>query len=159
MQAPTSCDDHGCGGPPDGQVKRFYTIFTEIRWCSSSMRNSSKSSGIGTVRGIDCGICLRVFSELNTVQHNEERLRRRKSTERIHRHAKEGTNNCETGPDVHGIDVFCRVLGQCRCQSAWMDGATLCSWLFACECAYVHLLYKIPTIWTIYDKTHAFFTK
>ena len=42
----------------------------------------------------------------------------RKSTERIHRHAKEDTNHGETDPDVHGIDVFCCVLGQCRCQGA-----------------------------------------
>ena len=33
-----------------------------------------------------------------------------------------------------------------------MDGATLCSWLFVCECAHVHYYCKIPTIWDISDK-------
>ena len=101
-------------------------------------------------------------SSANSIQFNIMRRGESdaKSTERIHRHAKEDTINCETDPEVHGIDVFCRVLGQCRCQSAWMDGATLCSWLFVCDCALVQLLQEIPKIWTIYDKnTNAFFTK
>ena len=38
-----------------------------------------------------------------------------------------------------------------------MDGATSRSCVLVCECAHVHF-YKIPTIWTIYDKnTNAFF--
>ena len=36
-------------------------------------------------------------------------------------------NSCETDLDVHGIELFCCVLGQCRCQSAWTTGATSCS--------------------------------
>ena len=56
--------------------------------------------------------------------------------------------------------VTCGVFGQCRCQSAWMDGATSCSWVFVCECARVRFYTKIPTIWTMSDKyTNAFFTK
>ena len=34
------------------------------------------------------------------------------STERIHRHATDKTNSCDTDPDVYGIDVICCVLGQ-----------------------------------------------
>ena len=49
--------------------------------------------------------------------------------------SKSDTDSCETDPDVYGIDVICCVVGQCRCQSAWMDGATSCSWVFMCECA------------------------
>ena len=42
-------------------------------------------------------------------------------------------------PHVYGNAVICGVFGQCRCQSAWMDGGTSCSWVFVCECACVHL--------------------
>ena len=44
----------------------------------------------------------------------------------------------ETDPDACGIDVIWCVVGQCRCESARMDGARTCSWVFVCECASVH---------------------
>ena len=52
---------------------------------------------------------------------------------------------------MYGNAVICGVFGHCRCQSAWMDGATSCSWVFVRECTHVHFTKKIPTIWTIYD--------
>ena len=158
MQAPTSCD-HGCDVSPEGQirdnVKRFYTICTEIRRCSSSIRNSSKNSDIDIARDIDCRICLRVFSELNTDQHNKERRRRRKIhrayplTRKIRNKQFRDWSRCARNwRDLSWFD-------QCRRQRAWIHGATSCSCLFVRECVYVHLCIKhnILTIWIIYDKT------
>ena len=86
-------------------------------------------------------------------------LTNKDSIGRIHWCTKEDTNTCETDPDVYVNAVICGVFGQCRCQSAWMAGATLCSWLFVCECAYVHLLHTIPTIWTFMIKTQMRFSQ
>ena len=86
-------------------------------------------------------------------------LTNKESTERIHRHAQDETNSFDTDPDVHGIDVFCCVLGQCLCQSAWMDGATLCSWLFVCECAHVHQYTKYQRFETFLISTQMRFHK
>ena len=64
---------------------------------------------------------------------------------------------CETDPDLFGNAVICGVLGQCRCQSAWMGGATLCSWLFVCECAPVQLYTKSQRFRPFMIRTQMFF--
>ena len=55
--------------------------------------------------------------------------------------------------------MICGVFGRRRCQSAWMDGATSCSWVFLCECACVHLYIKSTRFVPFMKNTNAFFTK
>ena len=158
-------------------VKRFHTRFTEIRPRSSSMhsRISSKSSGVKTPFNTtditwDCRNTLTNTAALQSLQSkssDDQELSRpialltnKDSTERIHYYAKEDTHSFETDPDVYGIDVILLCFGQCRCQNAWMDGATSCSWVCVCECTHVHLYIKSQRFWTIYDKhTSALFGK
>ena len=175
-----TCDDYGCDVPARGvllrmtcgrkrnkrrafrelvrhTVWRVDTIFDEIRPCSSSMnsRISSKSSGVKTsfnttditwrrVSSVDCRNML-----TNTAAWPSTVLG--DGTRRLARRASPLWTKKDSTERIH--DVFCYVLGQCRCQSAWMDGwmvqrrVLVRVWMRTCP-----LLHEIPTIWSISDK-------
>ena len=128
-------------------VKRFDTIFTEIleefsdrtddhlppasgaSWaplqsCWSAPFPQKRTTLQSTASSLRCSLAGRDWLEISSSM------------------AEDKTNSCEADPNVYENAVIWCVLGQCRCQSAWVDGATSCSWVFVCESAYVHLYTK-----------------
>ena len=150
-------------------VKRLDTIFTEILEDFSDLTQELKrtddhlspSSGASWAPLQSCWSApfpLKRTTLQSTTSSLRCSLAARDSLEIGSSMAKDKTNSCEADPNVYGNAVICGVFGQCRCESAWMDGGTSCSWVFVCESAYAHLYIKTQTIWTIYDETQMCFS-
>ena len=153
-------------------VKRFDTIFTELLEEFSDLIQELKRTddhlppASGACPGHLCsGVGRAPFPQKRTtLQSTASSLRcslaASDSLEIGSSMAKDKTNSCEADPNVYENAVIGCVLGQCRCQSAWMDGAASCSWVFVCESAYVHLCIKSQGFGPFMIKTQMrFFTK
>ena len=141
---------------------------TDITWrrvssldCSNTLTNNPRSLAMAPADLSEDTSLSRVSqsSDDNELPRPSPLLTNKDSIGRIHRRAKEDTNTCETDPDAYGNAVICCVFGQCRCQSAWMDGATSCSRVFVCECAHVHFYTKNQRVGPFMIKTQMHFSQ